>query len=57
LVPWERIVTWRGGVATSAGGEVAPGREKGGHDVSWDDTNLSRMKHKENPRDQFGFYK
>jgi hypothetical protein len=25
------------GVVTSAGGEVTPGREKGGNDVSWAD--------------------
>jgi hypothetical protein len=31
-------------VATSAGEEVAPGREKGGDDVSWADTNLTGPK-------------
>jgi hypothetical protein len=27
-------------MTTSAGGEVAPGREKGGDDVNWADVNL-----------------
>jgi hypothetical protein len=37
-------VTWRGGVMTSTGGEVAVGRGKGGADASWADTNLSMKK-------------
>jgi hypothetical protein len=42
-------VTRRDGVATSDGGEAAPGRGKGGEDTSWDDTNLTGQKNKENP--------
>jgi hypothetical protein len=37
-------------VATSAGGEVAPGRGNGGDDASWADVNLTEPKNKENPR-------
>jgi hypothetical protein len=33
-------VAWRGGMMISAGGEAAPGREKGGDDISWADANL-----------------
>jgi hypothetical protein len=33
-------VTRHGGVATSAGGEVAPERGKGGDNASWADANL-----------------
>jgi hypothetical protein len=36
----------RGGVATSAGGEATPGREKGGDDTSWADVNLTEPKNK-----------
>jgi hypothetical protein len=43
-------VTRHGGVATSVGGEAAPGREKGEDDVSWADANLTRQINKENPR-------
>jgi hypothetical protein len=32
------------GVATSAGEEVAPGREKGGDVISWADMNLTGPK-------------
>jgi hypothetical protein len=39
-------VTRRGGVVTSARGEVTPGRGKGGDDASWADTNLARQKMK-----------
>jgi hypothetical protein len=35
-----------GGVAMSTGGEVAPGREKGGDDASWIDVNLIEPKMK-----------
>jgi hypothetical protein len=31
-------------VMTSTGGEAAPGRGKGGDDVSWADVNLNRPK-------------
>jgi hypothetical protein len=34
----------RGGVATSAGEEAAPGREKGGDVISWTDMNLTGPK-------------
>jgi hypothetical protein len=40
LVLWEVSVTRHGGVATSAGGEVAPERGKGGDNASWADANL-----------------
>jgi hypothetical protein len=33
---------------TLVGGEAAPGREKGGDDFNWTDTNLIRIKNKEN---------
>jgi hypothetical protein len=46
-------VTQRDSVATSAGGEVAPGREKEGDDANWADVNLTRLKNKENSRGQF----
>jgi hypothetical protein len=39
-------VTWRSGVTTSVGGEVAPGREKGEDDASWADANLTVLKMK-----------
>jgi hypothetical protein len=41
LAPWKGNVIQRGGVATSAGGDAAPEREKGGDDVGWADTNLT----------------
>jgi hypothetical protein len=44
LIQWEGSVTRCGGMATSAGGEVAPWREKGGDDVSWADANLTGLK-------------
>jgi hypothetical protein len=50
-------VTWCGGVATSAEGEAAPGREKGVDDISWIDMNLIGLKNKENPHDRFNYYK
>jgi hypothetical protein len=50
-------VTRRGGVATSAGGEAAPGRGKVGDDASWADTNLTRPINKENSRGRFSYYK
>jgi hypothetical protein len=31
----------------SVGGEVAPGREKGGDDASWADTNFTGLKNEE----------
>jgi hypothetical protein len=34
---------------TSAGGEAAPRREKGGDDVNWVYMNLTRSKNEENP--------
>jgi hypothetical protein len=39
-------VTWRGGVATSVGGEATPEREKEGDDASWTDANLTVSKRK-----------
>jgi hypothetical protein len=44
-------MTQRGGVVTSAGGEAAPGRGKGGDDAIWADVNLIGPKNKKNPRD------
>jgi hypothetical protein len=35
-------------VATSAGGDATPGREKGGYNASWADTNLTGPKNEEN---------
>jgi hypothetical protein len=43
-------VTRRGGVTTSAGGEAAPGRGKGGDNASWADVNLTRQKNKKSTR-------
>jgi hypothetical protein len=57
LAPWKGSVTWRGGVVTSAGGEVTPGREKGGDDDSCVDANLIGPKNKENPCGRFSCYK
>jgi hypothetical protein len=37
-------VTRRGSVMTSVGGEVTPGRGKGGDDANWADANLTRLK-------------
>jgi hypothetical protein len=34
-------VTRHGGVMMLVGGEAAPGREKGGDDVSWTDANFT----------------
>jgi hypothetical protein len=42
-------VTRCGGMATSAGGEVAPGRGKGGDGANWADVNFTGPKNKENP--------
>jgi hypothetical protein len=50
-------VTRRRAVVTLGRGEVAPRREKGEDDVSWDDTNLTVQKNKENLRGRFSFYK
>jgi hypothetical protein len=46
-----------GGVATSIGGEEAPGRGKGGDGTSWANTNFTGLKNKENPYDRFNCYK
>jgi hypothetical protein len=46
LAQWEGSVTRRGGVTTSVGGEVAPGKGKGGDDASWVDVNLTGPKNK-----------
>jgi hypothetical protein len=50
-------MTWCGGVATSAEGEAAPGRGKGGDDVSWADANLTGPKNEENTRSRFNYFK
>jgi hypothetical protein len=50
-------VTQCGGVATSARGEVAPQRGKGGDNTCWADANLTGPKNEENPHDRFSFYK
>jgi hypothetical protein len=50
-------VTRRGDVATLAGGDAAPGRGKGRDDASWADTNLARLKNKENTHGRFSCYK
>jgi hypothetical protein len=39
------------------GGEVTPGREKGGDDASRADANVTMLKNKENPYDRFSSYK
>jgi hypothetical protein len=46
LAQWEGSVTRCDSVTTSAGGEAASGRGKGGDDTSWADVNLSRLKMK-----------
>jgi hypothetical protein len=50
-------VTRCGSVTMSIGGEVAPGRGKGGDDASWADANLTGPKNKENSHGQFSCYK
>jgi hypothetical protein len=45
------------GVATSVGGEVAPGRGKRGYDASWANVDLIGPKNEESPRDRFSCYK
>jgi hypothetical protein len=57
LAQWEGSVTRNNGVTTSARGEAAPRRGKGGDDASWVDANLTGSKNEENLRDQFGWYK
>jgi hypothetical protein len=56
LALWEGSMTWCGGVATSAKGEVAPRREKGGDDASWAAANLTEAKNKENSCGRFNCY-
>jgi hypothetical protein len=46
LAAWEGSVMWRGVVVTLDGGEVAPGRGKGGDDTSWLMPNLLGQKMK-----------
>jgi hypothetical protein len=46
LALWEESVTQSGGVVTLVGGETTPGREKGGDDTSWVDTNFFNKKMK-----------
>jgi hypothetical protein len=46
MTSWEKIMAWHGGVATSVREEAAPGKEKGGDDTSWTDTNFIRLKNK-----------
>jgi hypothetical protein len=43
-------MTRRGGVMTSVGGEMTPGRGKGGDNTSWADANLTGPKIEENSR-------
>jgi hypothetical protein len=50
-------VTRHDGVTTSAGGEAALGKGKGGDDASWADASLTESKNKENPRGRFSSYK
>jgi hypothetical protein len=57
LAQWEGSVTRRGGVTTSVGGEVAPGKGKGGDDTSWVDVNLTGSKNKKKSRGRFSWYK
>jgi hypothetical protein len=57
LAPWEVSAAQRGDVATSVGGEAESGREMGGDDVSWADTNLTGAKNEENPCGRFSWYK
>jgi hypothetical protein len=54
---WEGSVTRRGIMAMSVGGEVAPGRGKGGNDSSWTDANLTGSKNEENSRGRSSYYK
>jgi hypothetical protein len=46
LVQWKGSVTQCGAVVTSTGGDAAPGRGKGGDDISWADANLTEPKNK-----------
>jgi hypothetical protein len=43
-------------MTTSVGGEALPGREKGGDDANWIDTNLTGPKNDKNSRGQFNCY-
>jgi hypothetical protein len=54
---WDGSTTWHSDVVTSARGEAAPRRSKGGDNGRWDDTNLTRPKNKENTRGRFSCYK
>jgi hypothetical protein len=49
--------TRHGGVVTSTGEEMTPGRGKRENDISWVDMNLIERKNEENPRDWFSWYK
>jgi hypothetical protein len=44
-------------MTTSARGKTAPGRKKGGNDVSWADMNLTVPKNEENSCGRFSCYK
>jgi hypothetical protein len=46
-------VTCRCDVATAARGKATLGREKGGDNSSWANTNLIGLKNEENSRDRF----
>jgi hypothetical protein len=50
-------VTRCGGMTTSVGGEVAPGRGKGEDNVSWANANLTGPKNEENSRSRFSCFK
>jgi hypothetical protein len=57
LTPWKGRAARRGGVATSVGGEVTPGRGKRGDDASWANVDLIGPKNEESSRDRFSCYK
>jgi hypothetical protein len=57
LALWEGIMARCGSMAMSNRGEAAPGRGKGGDDVSWADANLTGPKNKENSHSWSSYYK
>jgi hypothetical protein len=56
LTPWKGSVARHSSVATSAGGEAAPGRGKRGDNANWIDANLTGLKNEENLGGQFCCY-
>jgi hypothetical protein len=56
LAPWKGSMTRHGGITILVGGEAALGREKGGDNARWVDTNLTGQKMKKNSCRTFSCY-